>query len=95
MSTHRKLRNWVDTFVLPKQQERDMRVGTWSVSSLYRSGSLTALRRGLARYKLDLVDVQEFRWGKGGTLSAGAYMFVMGKETKIINCENDFWYTTD
>ena len=29
---------------------------------LYRAGSLTAAARELARYKLDLVGVQEVRW---------------------------------
>jgi len=38
-----------------------MRFGTWDVRSLYRAGSLTAAARKLARYKLDLVDVQEVR----------------------------------
>ena len=30
--------------------------------------SLKAAARELARYKLDLVGVQEVRWGKGGTV---------------------------
>jgi hypothetical protein len=29
--------------------------------------------RELARYKLDLLSVQEFRWNKGGTVRAGDY----------------------
>jgi len=37
-----------------------MRFGVWNVRSLYRAGSLTAARE-LARYKLDLVGVQEVR----------------------------------
>jgi len=41
--------------------------------SLYRAGSLTAVVRELARYKLDLVSVQEVRWNKGGMLRAGDY----------------------
>ena len=53
-----------------------MRFGTWNVGSLYRSGSLTAATRELARYKLDLVGVQKFRWDKGGTVNAGNYIFV-------------------
>ena len=44
--------------------------GTWNVRSQYRSGSLTAAARELARYKLDLVDVQAVRWDKGGTAKA-------------------------
>jgi hypothetical protein len=42
-----KPRTWTDTLVQPKQRERDMRLGTWNVSSLYRSGSL----------KMDLQEV--------------------------------------
>jgi exonuclease III len=45
-----------------------MRFGTWNVRSLYRSGSLTAIARDLAWYKLDLIGVQEVRWDKGGTV---------------------------
>jgi hypothetical protein len=33
----------------------------------------------LARYKLDLVGVQEVRWDKGGTVRAGDYTFFNGK----------------
>jgi exonuclease III len=49
-----------------------MRFGTWNVRSLYRAGSLIAIRE-LARYKLDLVSVQEVRWDKGGTVRVGDY----------------------
>jgi hypothetical protein len=38
--------------------------GTCNVRSLYRAGSLTAAAMELARYKLDLVAVQEVRWTK-------------------------------
>ena len=37
--------------------------GIWY--TLCRSGSLTAAAKELARYKLDLVGVQEVRWDKG------------------------------
>jgi exonuclease III len=33
----------------------------------------------LARYKLDLLGVQEVRWAKGGTVRAGDYTFFYGK----------------
>ena len=49
------------------------------VRSLYRAGSLTAVIRKLARYKLDLVGVQEVRWDKGDTVRAGDYNFFYGK----------------
>ena len=44
-----------------------------------------AVARELARYKLDLVGVQEVRWDKGGTVRAGDYNFFMEKEMKIIS----------
>ena len=38
-----------------------------------------AAARELARYKLDLVGVQEVRWEKEGTVKAGDYSFSYGK----------------
>ena len=38
-----------------------------------------AAARELARYKLDLVRVQEVRWDKEGTVKAGDYSFFYGK----------------
>ena len=57
--------------VRPKQRKRDMRFGIWNVKSLYRAGSFRAAASELARYKLDLVGVQEVRWDRGGTVRAG------------------------
>jgi len=59
--------------------EREMKLGTWNFRSLNRAGSLKAAARELARYKLDVVGVQEVRWDKGGTLTAGDYDFFYGK----------------
>jgi exonuclease III len=56
-----------------------MRFDTWNVRSLYRAGSLKTVSRELARYKLDLVGVQEARWEGGGTEPAGEYTFLYGK----------------
>jgi len=58
-----------------RSRKRDILLGTWNVRSLYRAGSLTATARELARYKLDLMGVQEVRWDKGGTLRAGVDNF--------------------
>jgi hypothetical protein len=44
-----------------RKRNRDILLGTWNVRSLYRAGSLMAAARELARYKLDLVGVQEVR----------------------------------
>ena len=58
--------------------QKEMKLGTWNVRSLYRAGSLKAAARKLARYKLD-VGVQKVRWDKGGTVRAGDYNFFYGK----------------
>ena len=64
--------------------------------SLYRAGSLKAAARELAKYKLDLVGVQEVRWDKGGTVRDGDYdFFFTGKEMKIINWEEVFLCTVE
>jgi len=53
-----------------------MRMGTWKFKSLL--GQVHLLQQPeLARYKIDLVGVQEFRWKKGGSVSEGLY-FVYG-----------------
>jgi hypothetical protein len=54
-----------------------------------------AAARELARYKLDLVEVQEVRWDKEGTVKAGDYSFSMGKEMKIISWEQSLLYITE
>jgi exonuclease III len=56
-----------------------MRFGTWNLRSLNRSGSLMTVARKLARYKLDLVGLQEVRWDKGCTVRAGYYTFFLWK----------------
>ena len=56
-----------------------MRLDTWNVRSLCRSGSLTTIARELARYKLDSLGVREVRWDKGGTVRAGECIFFCGK----------------
>jgi len=53
---------------------------TWRVGSLYIAGLLTAAARELARYKLDLVGVQEVRWDKGGMARAGDCNFSMERK---------------
>jgi hypothetical protein len=52
-----------------------MRFGTWNVTNHYRVSSLTAGARELARYKLDLLGVQEVIWDKGGTVREGIIIF--------------------
>jgi len=56
-----------------------MRFGTLNVRNLYRAGSFTAAARELARYKLNLVGVQEVSWDREGTVGAGDYNFFVWK----------------
>ena len=56
-----------------------MKIGTWNVRSFYRAESFKAAARELARYKLDVMGVQEVRWDKGGSVTAGDYDFFYGE----------------
>jgi hypothetical protein len=47
--------------------------------------------RELAKYKLDLVGVQEVRWDKEGTVRAGEYIFFYGKGQKKSSIANGFF----
>ena len=67
-----------------------MKLRTWNVRSLYRSGSFTTAARELERYILDLVGAQEVRWDKGGTVRAGDYIFSIDREMKIIKWNRIF-----
>jgi exonuclease III len=71
-----------------------MRFGTLNVTSLYRAGSLMAAARELARYKLDLVGMQEVKWDKGGTLRAGDYNFLYWKGDENHQLGTGVFYTT-
>jgi len=62
---HSDLRGRVFLGEVSRSRKRDIFLGTWNVRSLYRACSITAAARELARYKLDLVDMQDVRWVKG------------------------------
>jgi hypothetical protein len=51
--------------------------------------------REFARYKLDLVDMQEGRWDKGKTVRAGDYIFSLAEEMEIIISEQLLLYVTE
>jgi hypothetical protein len=69
----KKSRTWTDSLdKRSKRKEMDIRFGTWNVRSMHRAGSLRAVAEEISQYRLDLVGVQEVRWGGGGTESADA-----------------------
>jgi hypothetical protein len=63
----------------------------WNVRSLSRSGSLKTVSGELAKYKLDLVGVQEVKWDKGGTEPAGDYTFFYGNGNADHHLGTDFF----
>jgi len=71
-----------------------MKLDTWNVRSLYRAGSLKAAARELARYKLDIVGVQEVRWDKGETVRAGDYNFFYEKGNENHQLAMVFFFCT-
>jgi hypothetical protein len=66
-----------------------LRIGTWNVKSLYRASSLKTLARKLAKYKLDLVAVQNIRWDEGGSQPADDYIFFYGDGNAIHHLGTD------
>jgi hypothetical protein len=85
---------WTDPLLQPKEWKNDIRFGVWNVMSLHRSGSFTTVATELARYKLDLVGVQEVWWDKWGTDKQGIIFLSLQRESKFINWEQNFWYKT-
>ena len=57
----------------PLQTNKDMRIGTWNVTSLYRTGAVTLVARELAKYRLDLVGVRKVRLDGNGISPIGDY----------------------
>ena len=56
-----------------------MRIGTWNDTSLYRIGAVTLVARELAKYRLDLVAVQEVKLDGHGISPIGEFMLYYGK----------------
>ena len=68
-----KPRNWTDSLVRPQQMKMDMRFRTWNVTSLYRTGAVALVAWELAKYRLDIVGVQEVRLDGNGISPIGDY----------------------
>ena len=59
---------------------------------MYKGKVFPLQARGeLARYKFDIVGVQEVRWDKGGTVRAGDYDFFTEKKNENHQLGTDFF----
>jgi len=63
--------SYTDLLVRPTQWEKNTKFGTWNARCLLMSVPLITAVRELARYRLDIVSVQEVRWDKVSTVRAG------------------------
>jgi len=55
----------------PRQWKRinEMRIATWNVRTLYRTGAMNELVKEMGAYKVDICALQEIRWsGKGAAI---------------------------
>ena len=57
----------------------EMRFGTWSIISRYTAGVLGLVTSEIDRSRMDLVEVQEFRWEGSGTLELCNYILFYGE----------------
>jgi hypothetical protein len=67
MKNSRERQTWKDSSN-EQPKEWNMRLGTWNIRGLYRAGFLMIVLKELSRHNLDLMGVQEVRWGGGGKL---------------------------
>ena len=76
---YNKPRNKTDSLARPQQRNKDLRFGTWNVTSLYRTGGVTLVAKELARYRIDFVGVQEVRLDGNGISQIGDYLLYYGE----------------
>ena len=84
---------YTDPFVRSNQWKKESVVWYAERMSLEMSGSITAVSRELARYKLDLVRVDVVRWNDRATVRAGGY-FLLKRKRKSSAGKRIVLYTT-
>ena len=66
-----------DTVLKRKLLRQNLKIGSWNARTLTRTGKITELCDKASRYRLDIVGVQEVRWGGQGKLRlSGGMSFI-------------------
>jgi hypothetical protein len=58
----------------------------------YMHGSLRTVAEEISKYKLDLVEIREIRWDRGGTEAAGECMYFYGEGNENHELGTGFFY---
>jgi exonuclease III len=54
----------INTMKTNRKRRKDLRLATWNVRSLYRSGSLRNTINEVRKYKIAIAAIQETKWNK-------------------------------
>lgn len=66
-----------------KRKCRDIRIATWNILSLYRTGACQNLTEVLKKYNVSIATLQEIRWTGTGQCRIGEYpIYYEGLEDK-------------
>ena len=60
-----------------RNKDKDMKLATWNVRSLYRPGSLAKLKDELNKYGIAITAVQEIRWSGSEIFDSGDFYGVL------------------
>ena len=58
--------------------KKNLRIGTWNVQTLYKTGALQVTVRETEKYELDILAIQEVRWEGQDSIHQGKYTFYYG-----------------
>jgi len=57
-----------------RNKDKDMKLATWNVRSLYRPGALAKLKDELNKYGIAITAVQEIRWSGSEIFDSGNFI---------------------
>ena len=78
----------VPRVVIPRNpcrtKPRAIRIGTWNVRTMMKSGKLENIKREMRRNRLDILGLSEVRWKEGGDFESEEFTvcYAGGKESQ-------------